>query len=80
MPARVVVTDLQMPGMSGLDLTAALRSTFPAVPTVIVTGHSRAGLENEAKNVGAFELLLERALYVETERRVYGIRGRDEQP
>lgn len=56
-PATVVITDLQMPGMSGLELTTALQAGFPGVAIVIVTGHGTAGLDEEARNAGAFHLL-----------------------
>lgn len=56
-PATVVVTDMQMPGMSGLELTAALQTDYPDVPVVIVTGHAAVGLEDEAKHAGVFKLL-----------------------
>jgi CheY-like chemotaxis protein len=36
----VVLTDLTMPGMSGLELATSLRAIDPALPVVIVTGHS----------------------------------------
>lgn len=35
----VVVTDIEMPGMSGLDLIAALREANPRLPVVVVTAH-----------------------------------------
>jgi two-component system, NarL family, response regulator DesR len=34
----VVVTDLQMPGLDGLELTRVLRRTHPDLPIVMVTG------------------------------------------
>lgn len=35
----VVVTDIEMPGMSGLELIAALRETNPRLPVIVVTAH-----------------------------------------
>lgn len=36
----VVVVDLQMPGMSGLELLDRLRARYPDLPAVIMTGHT----------------------------------------
>jgi sigma-B regulation protein RsbU (phosphoserine phosphatase) len=36
----VLVTDIQMPGMSGLDLVGEIRKTQPALPIVMMTAHA----------------------------------------
>ncbi len=38
----LVVADLAMPGMSGLDLAEAVRRNWPALPFLLVTGHAEA--------------------------------------
>ncbi len=38
----LVVADLAMPGMSGLDLAEAVRARWPALPFLLVTGHAEA--------------------------------------
>jgi CheY-like chemotaxis protein len=35
----VVVTDLQLPEMSGLDLVVVLRERFPGLPVIVITAH-----------------------------------------
>jgi len=35
----VVVTDIEMPGLNGLELLAELRRTVPSVPVVVMTAH-----------------------------------------
>jgi CheY-like chemotaxis protein len=37
-PVDVVVTDLGMPGMGGLEMARVAKSIAPAVPVVVVTG------------------------------------------
>lgn len=38
-PADILVTDIRMPRLDGLELTARLREVNPNLPVVIVTGH-----------------------------------------
>ena len=49
----VVVTDLMMPGMDGLQLVAAAREEFPSVPIVLVTGQGSEQLASKALRQGA---------------------------
>jgi CheY-like chemotaxis protein len=49
----VVVTDVRMPGASGLDVLAALRSLELAIPVVIVTGFGDTETHSEAWRLGA---------------------------
>ncbi len=43
-PADILVTDVRMPRLDGLDLTARLRETNPNLPVVITTGHALSGM------------------------------------
>lgn len=52
-----IVTDVRMPGMSGLDLLQELRSRGVATPIVIITGHGDVPLAVEAMKAGAFDFL-----------------------
>ncbi|MFC5355533.1 response regulator [Azospirillum himalayense] len=38
-PADILVTDIRMPRLDGLSLTAKLRERAPMLPVVITTGH-----------------------------------------
>ncbi|MCG8370555.1 MAG: nitrogen regulation protein NR(I) [Proteobacteria bacterium] len=53
----VLITDVRMPGMSGIALLERLRSTNPDLPIIVITAHS--DLENAvaAYKGGAFEYL-----------------------
>src|SRR4051794_40460387 len=35
----IVLTDLQMPGMDGLELVGAIRSDFPRIPVILMTAY-----------------------------------------
>jgi DNA-binding NarL/FixJ family response regulator len=49
----VVVTDLLMPEMSGLELVLAVRSSYPKVPVILTTGQGSEQLALEALDRGA---------------------------
>ncbi len=49
----VVVTDLQMPEMDGLQLVTAIRIHYPAVPVVLITAHGSEELAVRALEQGA---------------------------
>ena len=57
----VVVTDIEMPGMTGLDLAAALRREAPAPRVVILTTFGRSGYLRRALDAGAAGYLLKDA-------------------
>ena len=52
-----VITDLHMPGMSGLDLIRQLQAQGSPVPAIMITGRPEPGLEAKATAVGAVCLL-----------------------
>ncbi len=53
-----VVTDLRMPGVSGLELVNTLHDELPNLPVVLVTAHGTTETAIEATRRGAFEYLL----------------------
>jgi CheY-like chemotaxis protein len=52
-PPDIVVTDLQMPEMDGLQLVTATRIHFPRVPVVLITAHGSEELAVRALEQGA---------------------------
>lgn len=48
-----LVSDIQLPGQSGLDLGRLLRQCRPDLPVVMITARSDAGLEQAAIASGA---------------------------
>ena len=56
-PPDVVVTDLQMPRMNGLELVKHLRRTHPQIPVILITAYGSEELSVEALKVGAAAFL-----------------------
>jgi CheY-like chemotaxis protein len=49
----LVVTDLKMPRMDGLELLAHIMEYYPDIPVIIITGYSTPEMEHLAKEGGA---------------------------
>ena len=56
-PPQVVVSDIRMPGGSGLDLLQQIKMRFPSLPVIIMTAHSDLESAVAAFQGGAFEYL-----------------------
>jgi len=53
----VIVTDIRMPGIDGLELLERIRATHPELPVIIMTAHSDLDSAVAAFKGGAFEYL-----------------------
>ncbi|MCR9165625.1 MAG: response regulator [Nannocystaceae bacterium] len=49
----LAILDVDMPGMSGLELAAVLRERRPELPVVFMTGTSKQNMVQEYERVGA---------------------------
>ncbi len=52
-----IVTDIRMPGMSGLELTRRLKADGVACPVVVMTGHGDVPLAVEAMKTGVADFI-----------------------
>jgi DNA-binding response OmpR family regulator len=53
----VMVLDLKMPGIDGMEVLRRVRKAYPQVQVVILTGHGSEKDEVEARRLGAFAYL-----------------------
>jgi two-component system, response regulator, stage 0 sporulation protein F len=53
----VVLSDINMPGMTGLDLLDRIKSTWPDLPMIMITAYGDKVTEDNARQRGAATLL-----------------------
>jgi CheY-like chemotaxis protein len=56
-PAALVITDYNMPGMNGLELTRQIKLTSPQTHVVLVTAYATLELEHRAHLAGVDDFL-----------------------
>src|SRR5438093_289848 len=54
----VVITDLKLPGLGGLELVSQLHAAQPRLPIILMTAHGTTETAIEATKLGAFEYLM----------------------
>ena len=53
----VMVLDLKMPGIDGMEVLRRVKKAYPDVQVIILTGHGSEQDEEEARRLGAFDYL-----------------------
>ena len=53
----VLLTDVRLPGMSGIDLAAGLRAAFPHLPVLVMSGHVGDPAQQAALSAGKYAFL-----------------------
>jgi len=53
----VMLLDLKMPGMDGMEVLRKVKKAFPGVQVVMLTGHGTDKDEEQAKRLGAYAYL-----------------------
>ena len=54
---RCVISDIRMPGMTGIELVRKLRSVGTQCPVILITGHGDVALAVEAMKAGASDFI-----------------------
>ncbi|MDP2265338.1 MAG: sigma-54 dependent transcriptional regulator, partial [Thiobacillus sp.] len=53
----LVLTDLRMPGIDGMEVLAHIRATTPEVPVIMITGHATLDSAVDAMKAGAYHYI-----------------------
>jgi DNA-binding NtrC family response regulator len=57
-PPQVVVLDVMMPGMGGLEVLQRIKELNPQIAVILLTGHSATKEGREGMRLGAFDYLM----------------------
>lgn len=61
-PPEILLTDMHMPGKNGLELTEAVRASFPDTPVILMTADGTEDIATEALRKGASSYIPKRML------------------
>ena len=76
----VVILDIKMPGMDGIETLKQIKKKFPLVEVVMLTGHGTTETAVEGMKLGAFDYLLKQADFTDISVKIEAARKRkDEQ-
>jgi len=54
----VVVLDVRMPDLDGIEATSEIKASYPLIEVVLLTGHASMEASLEGMKIGAFDYLL----------------------
>ena len=57
-PVDIVVLDVKMPGISGLDVLREIKKSYSLVEVIMLTGHANMEVALEGMDKGAFDYLM----------------------
>jgi len=61
----VIIMDIALPGMNGIDATKAIKRWSPDTPVVILSVHELDAYRDEARNAGALHYIAKRNMHSE---------------
>ena len=56
-PPKLLISDIQMPGMDGIELLRRVRARLPDLPVILITGHGTLETAVEALRNRAYDYL-----------------------
>ncbi len=76
----VVILDIRMPGMDGIDTLKQIKTLYPIVEVILLTGHGSTETAVEGMKLGAFDYLMKPADFEDIKIKLENARKRkDEQ-
>lgn len=76
----VVILDIKMPGMDGIETLKEIKKAFPLLEVIMLTGHGSTETAVEGMKLGAFDYLMKPADFDDLTAKLEGARKRkDEQ-
>jgi DNA-binding NtrC family response regulator len=66
-PIDVVILDIKMPGMDGIQALREIKSRYPLIEVILLTGHGTTETAVQGMKLGAFDYLLKPADFEGTE-------------
>ena len=57
-PFNIVVMDVRMPGMDGLETLRHMKEKAPKIPVILLTGHACMGVAVQGLDLGAYDYML----------------------
>ncbi|RJQ84122.1 MAG: response regulator [Desulfobacteraceae bacterium] len=74
----VVILDIKMPGMDGIQVLKEIKSQYPLIEVILLTGHGTAETAVEGMKLGAFDYLLKPSDFDELTAKLQGARQKKE--
>ena len=75
----VVVLDIKMPGMDGVETLKEIKKRYPIVEVILLTGHGAIETAVEGMKLGAYDYLLKPADASEMAKKLEGARKRKDE-
>src|SRR3989442_5792997 len=58
-PFEIVITDLRLPGLDGLQILQACKEVLPKTGVIVITAHGSVETAEEAIKIGAYDYITE---------------------
>jgi len=75
----VVILDIKMPGMDGIETLREIKKRFPLVEVIMLTGHGATETAVEGMKLGAFDYLLKPADFKDLSAKLEAARKRKDE-
>ena len=72
----VVILDIRMPGMEGIDVLREIKKRFPLIEVIMLTGHGTTESAVAGMKLGAYDYLLKPADFEDLSKKLEGARKR----